>query len=116
MRCGRKVEETQAFCAECLEKMEKQPVKPGTPVYIPVRSAPAATKPARVTKEKTPEEQISALGGWIRILVACVLGLTTALALSLGTLAFVLAEDVPQETEPLKPARRNYTTAPRDTE
>lgn len=116
MRCGRKIEDTQAFCPECLEKMKKYPVKPGTAVYIPVRSESAAQKPARTAKEKTPEEQINALGGWIRVLVACVLGLTTALALSLGALAFALVEDLPQETEPLNPMRRNYTTAPRDVE
>lgn len=116
MRCGRKIEEAQAFCPECLEKMKKHPVKPGTAVYIPVRSETAAQKPARTVKEKTPEEQINALGRRIRVLVVCVLGLTTALAISLGALAFALVEALPQETEPLSPIRRNYTTAPRDTE
>ena len=116
MRCGRKIEDTQAFCPECLEKMKEHPVKPGTAVYIPVRSEPSIQKPVRTVKEKSPEEQINALGGWVRVLIACVLGLTTALALSLGALAFALVEDLPQETEPLRPARRNYTTAPRDTE
>ena len=117
MRCGNKIEDSQAFCAECLAKMERQPVKPGTAVYIPVRSEPAAQKLARTARENSPEEQLRTMGSWIRVLVACVLGLTTALAISLGALALSLTEELPQETEPSKmPARRNYTAAPREVE
>ncbi len=44
MRCGNQTEENQVFCAECLEDMERQPVKPGTPVLLPDRKKSGTTR------------------------------------------------------------------------
>lgn len=46
LKCGRKLEEGQVFCTDCLVQMEKYPVKPGTAVILPNRDAPT---PARKT-------------------------------------------------------------------
>ena len=37
MKCGRDTEEGRTFCAECMEDMEKYPVRPGTVVRLPER-------------------------------------------------------------------------------
>ena len=39
MRCGKEMAEGQnfRFCEECLVEMEKNPVKPGTPIQLPKR-------------------------------------------------------------------------------
>ena len=37
MKCGREIEDGQAFCGDCLAVMEKYPVKPGTAVILPKR-------------------------------------------------------------------------------
>ncbi len=39
MRCGKEMAEGQNFhfCEECLAEMEKNPVKPGTPIQLPKR-------------------------------------------------------------------------------
>lgn len=45
MKCGKKLGSSQVFCDECLEKMEQNPVKPGTVVNLPNRpAAPVAKK------------------------------------------------------------------------
>ena len=44
MKCGREIPVGQVFCDECLEDMEKYPVKPGTAVQLPARPKPAPVK------------------------------------------------------------------------
>ena len=45
MKCGKDLGASQVFCDECLEMMEKNPVKPGTVVKLPNRPAvPVAKK------------------------------------------------------------------------
>lgn len=83
MKCGRELKEKQVFCDSCLADMEKYPVKPGTPIYLPVRTVePAAKKhPARKKQALKPEEQISRLRISVRLLL---------LALIVALLAFSL--------------------------
>ncbi len=47
MRCGIEIEEPDVFCADCLADMERHPVKPGTPIQLPVRIPAPASKKAR---------------------------------------------------------------------
>ena len=47
MRCGKEMEESLVFCPECLADMERHPVKPGTPIQLPVRNNDNGTKRAR---------------------------------------------------------------------
>lgn len=44
IKCGKKLGSSQVFCDECLEKMEKSPVKPGTVVKLPDRPAVTVSK------------------------------------------------------------------------
>ena len=60
MKCGRDVEAGQIFCENCLEEMEKYPVKPETVVLIPTRTAGHGVKKQH-QRRQTPEEQIAAL-------------------------------------------------------
>ena len=57
MKCGREAEPGQVFCPECLEKMEKCPVKPGTAVVLPSRQDPQIKKQAPRKRVLSVEEQ-----------------------------------------------------------
>ena len=58
LRCGSETSNDKIFCEHCLEKMDEKPVKPGTPIKLPVRDT--ATAPKKVVRKKTVpvEEQI----------------------------------------------------------
>lgn len=48
MKCGQKIEDSKVFCPNCLEDMEKYPVRPGTVVRLPQHSStPVEKKRAR---------------------------------------------------------------------
>ena len=109
-KCGKKTEEGSIFCPECLEVMKDYPVKPGTPVHIPVRQETAERKQTRAKKERTPEEQISFLRKLVRWLVILVAVLTTVLVVEAGILLYTMADE--NETQPQDmPKTRNYTTS-----
>lgn len=61
MKCGREIQEPQVFCPDCLTHMAENPVKPGTAVKLPHRSAvPQAKKRAsRWRREREPEELLA---------------------------------------------------------
>lgn len=61
LKCGRELENEQAFCENCLLEMERYPVKPGTAVQLPIRKE--SPSPRKVPKRRTvnPDEQISRL-------------------------------------------------------
>ena len=63
MKCGREVEEDQAFCQYCLLEMEDHPVKPNTVVLLPDQKAVEIKKTAvrRKKADLSPEEQIPVL-------------------------------------------------------
>lgn len=64
MKCGREIEEGQAFCPYCLVDMESCPVKPGTVIFIPNQQAQAQPPKKSLIQRKPqlqPEEQIPAL-------------------------------------------------------
>ena len=86
MKCGRDLEEGQIFCANCLEVMEKYPVKPGTPVHIPVRREDPPARRAPRRRMLPPEEQIRKLRRRNRVLFTLTVLLLTATVL-LGSVA-----------------------------
>ncbi len=63
MKCGRELSGDGVFCAECLEEMEKYPIKPGTVVHLPRRKPePVMKKPLiRRKPQPSPEEQVKTL-------------------------------------------------------
>lgn len=82
LKCGREVPAGKVFCRECLEDMERYPVKPGTPIRIPKRqeAAPSKKQVFRRTPA-TPEIQVKRLKRQLRILsllLALLLALTGA--------------------------------------
>lgn len=82
IKCGSKISEGQVFCDECLQDMERHPVKPGTPVILPNRPAAVAAKRRHARKARKPEEQIHTLKNiimWLMLALA-----VTMLLLSLS--------------------------------
>lgn len=105
MRCGVITGEKEVFCSECLASMEQYPVKPGTPVHIPMRAViPEARKAPKKKRELTPEEQISRLRGIVRRLTAALMGALLVIAL----LALIMVASSLRE-KPQTPPARNYT-------
>ena len=67
MKCGREIEEGQAFCIYCLHGMAKYPVKPGTVIQLPKRrETPASRKSFSRRKILSPEDQIRKLKKQLR--------------------------------------------------
>lgn len=109
LRCGKKVEEKAVFCPECLEEMERYPVKPGTLVHIPVRPKQEIRNPAKKKKDLTVEEQLAHNQQVINALFITVLCLLGALVISGILLVMSMSDTVDQPEEPLPPKTRNYT-------
>lgn len=80
IKCGREVGEDQVFCPNCLNGMEKYPIKPGTVVQIPSRPA-AKKQPAH--RPSSPEEQVAKLKKRVAVL-SWLLVLMAALVIGLG--------------------------------
>ena len=83
MKCGKEVSEGQVFCQECLEEMEKYPVKPGTAVLLPNRPHQTVVHKRFHRKPRKSEDQISRLRKWnVALCVICCV-VMVALILSL---------------------------------
>lgn len=83
MKCGREVENEQAFCEDCLVDMEKYPVPPGTAVHLHLRrEAPVIRRQPR-RRKLTPSEQVPILKRRIRVLT---IALAVAVLLFLASL------------------------------
>jgi hypothetical protein len=105
MRCGVNTAEKEVFCSDCLASMEKYPIKPGTPVHIPMRGmAPDAKKVSKKKRDLTPDEQISRLRSMIRMLTAGLMAALVVIMLLSGILLVSSLQDKPQT-----PSARNYT-------
>ena len=105
MKCGREIGEDQAFCAACLEVMEKYPVKHDVVVKLPNRQHLMQKKAAPHKRTRTPEEQIARLKRRSRRLTA-VLCLMIVIA---GVLAF-LSIDVIKQLDVQRFIGQNYST------
>ncbi len=97
LKCGRSIAEDQVFCGDCLAKMDESPVKPGTPVLLPIPKNQAAVKKQTSRKRVIPpEEQVIHLRKALKRMYLCVavlivvLGMATALLVSQ-----MLKEDAP---------------------
>lgn len=97
LKCGRETAGKEIFCTECLNDMEKFPVKTGTPVVIPKREEPRRQVPQK--KAPKPEEIISGLNQTIHRLRTTVCVLLILLALALAGLGFSIWYDV-EDPEP----------------
>jgi len=96
IKCGRKVNEGQLFCAVCLDAAEKYPREPGAPVQLPSR-APAAVIKARPKKQELrPEEQIRLLRSANRWLMMVLVVLLIAFILMAVLILFMMEDKLAQ--------------------
>jgi len=103
MKCGREIQEGQAFCPDCLAVMAKHPVSAQAHAVIPKRPAKA---PEKKPREIPPAEQIAGLKKATRRLWVAIVALIAAV----GVLSILLLRQ-PSASEPKTPLGRNYTTA-----
>ena len=95
MKCGRETENEAVFCPDCLQVMEKYPVRPGTVVILPRRREPSVLK--KITKRHvvTAEEQIKILRKRLSILTIMLVVCIVAIVLMFQpTMHYVLDEHV----------------------
>ena len=105
LRCGREVTDDQAFCPQCLELMEKHPVRPDTVVKLPQRRDTTIKKAPPRKKVLTAEEQVVRLkrkNRWLTVIL-CVL-----LAVSLLLLSITI--DYFRQLDVQKILGQNYST------
>ena len=106
MKCGQEISDDQVFCQECLDVMDKYPVKPGTVVLLP-RVSQSQPKFHRRHPVIPPEEQIHALKKRVRGLV---LALILALVATAG-LAFVTVMDYLEDKDVQFLPGQNYSSS-----
>lgn len=84
IKCGRELRNEQVFCCKCQENMELYPVKPGTPVQLPVHPTNPESKPktGRVRKVLPPEARIRKLHTTVRLLVLTLTAVLLAFAVT----------------------------------
>ena len=83
LRCGRETGTDQVFCDDCLEVMEKHPVRPGTAVHIPKRASVTSVKKQSRRRAISPEDQVVQLKVAVRTLLALLGTVLVALGICL---------------------------------
>ena len=98
LRCGTETEKDQVFCQKCTDNMDRHPVKPGTPIKIPVRNTNTSGKKQNRKKNIPVEEMVSRLRVRNRTVVA--LWLTTLVILGVMTFLYIQEIKKPNTTTP----------------
>ena len=117
MKCGRETQNEAVFCQDCLQDMEKYPVRPGTVVQLPRRKENIVLK--KVTKRHIPtaEEQIKALRKRVKILMLLLVLCIVAIALMFRpTMHYVLDEHVQIGQNYSSVASSGTSTTPQEAE
>ena len=105
MKCGREIEENQAFCPKCLAQMANSPVKPDIVIKLPNRQDSAVKKPTPSKRVLTPEEQIRHLKRTNRRLI-----ITLCLMAILISLLTFLSIDYFKKLDVQRFLGQNYST------
>ena len=93
IKCRRKLEDGQVFCASCLETMEAYPVKPGTPIQLPPKLPELPQKNRRKRqRERKPEVEIRRLKSSVRWLTLALIILLLAFSLMSAFVLMLLRE------------------------
>lgn len=108
MKCGKDTKSDRIFCDACLTAMQQSPVKPGTPIQLPNRSASAAKKNPSRRKQQSPEEKLLRMQGILRVMSICLI----AAVLALGLTVTLLIHTLQPQSDP-EPNGKNYTTVDR---
>lgn len=94
MKCGRELPLGQVFCKECLADMENFPVRPDTPVNLPVReTTPQPRRSSNGRKMRKPEEQIARLRKLVLGLGLALLTVILAFAITVSVLLHQINEN-----------------------
>jgi len=96
IKCGKNTKDSEVFCPECLEVMEKYPVKAEIHIQLPNRPG-EYYKPAKKRRPPTVEEQVSGLKKKVRWLTAVIILLIVTLGFSVYLLT--RKEEAPKEVE-----------------
>ena len=107
LKCGRKTEEQQVFCKDCLQAVSAYPISPTAVVHIPQR--PTAPVKLSYQKEHSDTDTIAQMRVTIRWLTATVAVLSVLLCLLAGMLFYNLNK------QPEQNIGRNYSTAGTET-
>ena len=97
MKCGRELSDDGVFCAECLEEMEKYPIKPGVVIHLPRRKPEPVAKKALVRRKPlpSPEEQVKNLRKLVWRLIASLVVMVILLgATGYFTVVHLLESDI----------------------
>ena len=108
MKCGREIALGQVFCKECLADMADYPIKPGTPVILPVQE-PRSVNRRSNRKPRKPEEQLSTLRAVATVLSLLLIAVTLTFGFITQSLLNKL-EEAPEEPTP----GQNYSTEAAD--
>ena len=92
VKCGKDTTENNVFCPECLAQMADYPVKPGTPVQIPIHN-PVRRPSTRKFRAPEPEVVIRRQKKIIRLLAVGVTVLFIAWALTTAMVVRMLLEE-----------------------
>jgi hypothetical protein len=110
MKCGRNIDPGSVFCDSCLEVMARFPVKPGTRVLLPNRSAPTVSKKAASRRRVlTAEERLARCRKAIQVL-----SITLAVAIFALCLSITLLVDNLNKETPNRVIGQNYSTVDSD--
>ncbi len=104
LKCGREVAGEQVFCDSCQLLMDENPVKPGTPVLLPLpKNQTAAKKPTHRKRVLPPEEQVVQLKKALRRMELC----AAVLIIVLGMATYLLVREIQKDDAPV--IGQNYT-------
>ncbi len=91
IRCGRKAQDEQNFCPDCLQLMGRYPVDPDTVVQLPRRKS--APSPKKIIRRRvlSPEERIAQLRRRTRRLsIAVAVLVLISVLLAIPTVRFLI--------------------------
>lgn len=109
LKCGKENKRDQVFCPECLQIMERYPIKPGTAIHLPHRQTGPVEKKSEPIQSISDSERIVQLRRIIRWLCATISVVTLLLCLLAALLLHNLTAQSGRPT-----IGRNYTTANTD--
>ena len=107
MKCGRKTEDGNVFCNDCLAVMDKYPVKAPASIPLPRREEEETVKKAARKKHRpSPEEQVARQKLKIRRMAFAIVGLCAVVCL---LAAWIVQGWFSEDPENLPRIGKNYT-------
>ena len=105
LKCGKETKEDNVFCEACLVMMDRFPVKPGTPVQLPVRPASPVKKAAPRKRVLSAEERLQRMRQRVKHLALALVASLLALALTVSLLVHTVSAQKEEDA-----IGKNYNT------